>query len=93
MVGPDLNVNGDVGEADVGGSDGGPSAASEAQPSPAQGNSMLGKTHFRLRPVRHCMAQLGFVPKSRLKHKIDSGLAKSLSTHECGILGVKQSFL
>lgn len=46
-MGPDLNTNGDVGEAEVDGSDAVPSAASQAQPSPAEGNSMLGKTHFR----------------------------------------------
>ncbi|CAG11226.1 unnamed protein product, partial [Tetraodon nigroviridis] len=42
VVGPDLNANGDVGEAEVDGSDAVPSAASQAQPSPAEGNSMLG---------------------------------------------------
>uniref|UniRef100_H3DKF8 LRR binding FLII interacting protein 1 n=1 Tax=Tetraodon nigroviridis TaxID=99883 RepID=H3DKF8_TETNG len=48
VVGPDLNANGDVGEAEVDGSDAVPSAASQAQPSPAEGNSML---EIRLRKL------------------------------------------
>ena len=51
---PDLNINGDMGEADVDGSlgtDPVSSATSEAQTSPTEGNSMLGKTHLRFKHV------------------------------------------
>lgn len=77
MVGPDLNVNGDTGEAGADGSaDPVCSAASEAQTSPAEGNSMLGKTHFRF---KHLTAWLSprFIPKRRRKDKLDSSLGKS----------------
>lgn len=65
MVGADLNVNGDAAEADVGGSPGtepASPAASEAQTPPAEGNSMLGKTHFSF---KHVAAWLSgrFIPK------------------------------
>lgn len=48
VLGPDLNINGDIGEAEVDGSPSGDSAgqpAQDSQTSPAEGNSMLGKTH------------------------------------------------
>ena len=47
-MGPDLNVNGDVGETETDGTSGGDSAAQPAQDSQTstEGNSMLGKhTH------------------------------------------------
>lgn len=68
-MGPDLNVNGDAAEADVDGSPGTDpvsSAASEAQTSPAEGNSMLGKTHFRFKHVSAWLSAR-FIPKYRAK--------------------------
>lgn len=59
VLGPDLNINGDGGEAEVEGS---PSADPASQPtqdsqtSPTEGNSMLGKTHCELR-TSYCMAR------------------------------------
>ncbi|XP_068185556.1 enolase-phosphatase E1 isoform X13 [Antennarius striatus] len=49
VLGPDLNVNGDIGEADVDGSSA-PAAASHpaVDPSPVEGNSMLGNTEETL---------------------------------------------
>ncbi|XP_040913894.1 titin isoform X6 [Toxotes jaculatrix] len=47
VLGPDLNVNGDIGEAEVDGSPGGDTArqpAQDSQTSPTEGNSMLGNT-------------------------------------------------
>lgn len=80
-MGPDLKVNGDVGEADVDespGTDPVSSAASEAQTSPAEGNSMLGKTHFRFKGVTAWLS-VRFIPKY-------PSLGKSLRTHGWGIL-------
>lgn len=51
MLGPDLSINGDVGEADADGTpsgDAGPQPAQESQTSPTVGNSMLGKHTFLL---------------------------------------------
>lgn len=48
VLGPDLNINGDSGEAEVDGSpsaDPPPQPAQGSQTSPTEGNSMLGKTH------------------------------------------------
>ncbi|XP_076602530.1 uncharacterized protein lrrfip1a isoform X2 [Chaetodon auriga] len=47
VLGPDLNINGDIGVGDVDGSpsaDAGSQPAPESQTSPAEGNSMLGNT-------------------------------------------------
>lgn len=46
VLGPDLNVNGDVGETETDGTSSGDTAArpaQDSQPSPTEGNSMLGK--------------------------------------------------
>lgn len=77
-MGADLNVNGDMGEADVDGSPGTDpvsSAASEAQTSPTEGNGMLGKTHFRFRHVTAWLS-VRFIPK--YTPQVDSSLGKSL---------------
>lgn len=59
-MGPDLNINGDVGETAV---DGTPSTdpasqlAQTSQISPTEGNSMLGKTQYRIKHFfTYCMA-------------------------------------
>lgn len=64
MVGADLNVNGDLADADVDGSPGTEpvsSAASEARIPPAEGNSMLGKSHFSFKHVAAWLSRR-FIP-------------------------------
>uniref|UniRef100_A0A674P2Z2 Leucine rich repeat (in FLII) interacting protein 1a n=1 Tax=Takifugu rubripes TaxID=31033 RepID=A0A674P2Z2_TAKRU len=67
VLGSDLNVNGDVGEAGV---DGAPStepvSSAEPQASPPEGNSMLGKKDFQFTRVIAPL-NIQFIPKS--KHK------------------------
>lgn len=61
MLGPDLSINGDVdvAEADESSSvDPASQPAQESQTTPAEGNSMLGKTHCGIKNVlpSYCMA-------------------------------------
>lgn len=62
MLGPDLSINGDVdvAEADESSSvDPASQPAQESQTTPAEGNSMLGKTHCGIKNFlsSYCMAQ------------------------------------
>lgn len=61
MLGPDLSINGDVdvAEADESSSvDPASQPAQESQTTPAEGNSMLGKTHYGIKNFlsSYCMA-------------------------------------
>lgn len=61
MLGSDLNINGDVGEAGVDGPAGTePLSSAEPQTSPPEGNSMLGKNHFSSHTSLHLLASGSF---------------------------------
>lgn len=64
-MGPDLNINGDIGGAEVDGSTGGDSAQQPAQDSQTpltEGNSMLGKTHCVIAALLPLNAWLSITP-------------------------------
>lgn len=78
MLGSDLNINGDIGEAGVDGPPGTePVSSAEPQTSPPEGNSMLGKKHFQFTHVAAPLI-IQFIPKS--KHK-GQNLLKNTMIH------------
>ncbi|XP_040913915.1 leucine-rich repeat flightless-interacting protein 2 isoform X25 [Toxotes jaculatrix] len=89
VLGPDLNVNGDIGEAEVDGSPGGDTArqpAQDSQTSPTEGNSMLEIRLRKLVDEREKMIEQVKKLKSQLEQKSQKNGTESSSTPDGEIL-------
>ncbi|XP_018534160.1 leucine-rich repeat flightless-interacting protein 2 isoform X13 [Lates calcarifer] len=83
VLGPDLNINGDIGEAEVDGSPSGDSAgqpAQDSQTSPAEGNSMLEIRLRKLVDEREKMIEQVKKLKAQLEQKSPKNGSESSSS-------------